>query len=387
MKKIKNLDLVILAILYVVARIALQFTNNKIFGTINIIVWLALLVYLLIANKNTHKRIGNTNFYLKSIALAIVAYLLAFFIMGFVIGFSRSGYDRSLHGIFMNILKYILPIIGIELFRSNVLIPNKEKKSVIIIFTIILILMELDYSLIYNNLRNTERFFQYIATRVLGVITYNIVFSFLVFKGSHAMNLIFRIPKELFILVMPFYPSNWFMDSVFNLLTPAILYFLYRYIITYREKHKVSRRTQGISKIGLIFAVVFSVLLMLFMLGFFKCEPIGILSNSMYPTYSRGDMLIYEKFDESHLKNLEKGSIIIYRIGNQTVAHRVVNVIQENGETLYQTMGDNNNAPDVKYVKISQIQGVYRFHIKYIGYPSVWLHDFFSEQEAIVETK
>ena len=387
MKKIKNLDLVILAILYVVARIAIQFTNNKIFGTINIIVWLALLVYLLIANKNTHKRIGNTKFYLKSIALAIVAYLLAFFIMGFVIGFSRSGYDRSLHGIFMNILKYILPIIGIELFRSNVLIPNKEKKSVIIIFTIILILMELDYSLIYNNLRNTERFFQYIATRVLGVITYNIVFSFLVFKGSHAMNLIFRIPKELFILVMPFYPSNWFMDSVFNLLTPAILYFLYRYIITYREKHKVSRRTQGISKIGLIFAVVFSVLLMLFMLGFFKCEPIGILSNSMYPTYSRGDMLIYEKFDESHLKNLEKGSIIVYRIGNQTVAHRVVNVIQENGETLYQTMGDNNNAPDVKYVKISQIQGVYRFHIKYIGYPSVWLHDFFSEQEAIVETK
>ena len=387
MKKIKNLDLVILAILYVFARIAIQFTNNKIFGTINIIVWLALLVYLLIANKNTHKRIGNTKFYLKSIALAIVAYLLAFFIMGFVIGFSRSGYDRSLHGIFMNILKYILPIIGIELFRSNVLIPNKEKKSVIIIFTIILILMELDYSLIYNNLRNTERFFQYIATRVLGVITYNIVFSFLVFKGSHAMNLIFRIPKELFILVMPFYPSNWFMDSVFNLLTPAILYFLYRYIITYREKHKVSRRTQGISKTGLIFAVVFSVLLMLFMLGFFKCEPIGILSNSMYPTYSRGDMLIYEKFDESHLKNLEKGSIIIYRTGNQTVAHRVVNVIQENGETLYQTMGDNNNAPDVKYVKISQIQGVYRFHIKYIGYPSVWLHDFFSEQEAIVETK
>lgn len=387
MKKIKNIDLVILAILYTITRITIQLTNNKIFGTINLIVWICLLVYLFIANSKTHKRIGNTKFYLKSMALAIIAYLLAYFAMGFITGFSKSGYDRSIHGILMNTLKYILPIIGIELFRSNVLIPNKEKKSVIVLFTILLILMELDYSLIYNNLANTERFFQYIATRVLGIITYNIVFSFLVFKGSHPMNLIFRIPKEMFLLVIPFYPSNWFMESVFNLLTPAILYFLYRYIITYREKHKASRRTQGISKPGLIFAVVFSVLLMLFMLGFFKCEPVGILSNSMYPTFSRGDVLIYEKFDESYLKNLEKGSIIIYRIGNQTVAHRVVNVIQENGETLYQTMGDNNNAPDVKYVKVSQIEGVYRFHIKYIGYPSVWLHDFFNEQEAIVETK
>ena len=387
MRYIKNLDLIIIAIIYTISRIALQLTNNKIFDTINIIIWIALFVYLLISNNKTHKRIGNTKYYLKTMVLAIIAYLLAFFALGFVTGFSKSGYDRSLYGILMNSIRYILPLIGIELFRSNVLIPNKENKLVIVGFTILLMLMEIDYNLINNYLNHTEKLFQYIATSIIAIISYNIVFSFLVFKGSHTMTLIFRIPKELFLLIMPFYPSNWFMESIFNIITPAILYFLYRYVITYREKHKASRRTKGISKVGLITSVTLSVLLMLFMLGFFKCEPIGILSNSMYPTFSRGDIIIYEKFEESYLKNLEKGSIIIYRIGNQSVAHRVVNVIHENGETLYQTMGDNNNAPDTKYVKVSQIQGVYRFHIKYIGYPSVWLNEFFNEQEAVVETK
>ena len=387
MRYIKNLDLIIIAIIYTISRIALQLTNNKIFDTVNIIIWIALFVYLLISNSKTHKRIGNTKYYLKTMVLAIIAYLLAFFALGFITGFSKSGYDRSLYGILMNSIRYILPLIGIELFRSNVLIPNKENKLVIVGFTILLMLMEIDYNLINNYLNHTEKLFQYIATSIIAIISYNIVFSFLVFKGSHTMTLLFRIPKELFLLIMPFYPSNWFMESIFNIITPAILYFLYRYVITYREKHKASRRTKGISKVGLITSVTISVLLMLFMLGFFKCEPIGILSNSMYPTFSRGDIIIYEKFEESNLKNLEKGSIIIYRIGNQSVAHRVVNVIHENGETLYQTMGDNNNAPDTKYVKVSQIQGVYRFHIKYIGYPSVWLNEFFNEQEAVVETK
>ena len=123
------------------------------------------------------------------------------------------------------------------------------------------------------------------------------------------------------------------------------------------------------------------------MLGLFKYEPIAILSNSMHPVYNRGDAIIYEKLSDTDLKKIEKNSIILYRIDNQSVAHRVVNVIQENGSVKYQTKGDNNNAPDMDLVDPSQIQGVYVFHIKYIGYPSVWLNDLFNHQEAKVETK
>ena len=127
--------------------------------------------------------------------------------------------------------------------------------------------------------------------------------------------------------------------------------------------------------------------LVAFMLGAFKCEPVTIVSNSMLPTYSRGDVIIYEKMSSDDLKKLEKNSIIVYRVENQMVAHRVVNVIQDNGTIKFQTKGDNNNGPDTDLVAINQVVGVYRLHLKYIGYPSVWLNDFFNDEEAVVETK
>ena len=87
------------------------------------------------------------------------------------------------------------------------------------------------------------------------------------------------------------------------------------------------------------------------------------------------------------MENIEKNSIIVYKVGSQYVAHRVVEIKKEDGNVSYRTKGDNNNAPDSKYVESEQIIGVYVRHIKYVGFPSVWLNDYFSHEEAVVETK
>ena len=57
--------------------------------------------------------------------------------------------------------------------------------------------------------------------------------------------------------------------------------------------------------------------------------------------------------------------------------HRIVNKIEGNN-TLFETRGDNNNESDSELVQIDQVKGVYIFHIKYIGYPSLWLYDYFN---------
>ena len=50
-------------------------------------------------------------------------------------------------------------------------------------------------------------------------------------------------------------------------------------------------------------------------------------------------------------------------------------------------MGDNNNAPDIKKVDEDQILGKVIFTIPKIGYPSIWLNDFFTNNKKInVET-
>lgn len=133
----------------------------------------------------------------------------------------------------------------------------------------------------------------------------------------------------------------------------------------------------ALEKIVTAITLILAILLILFMLDAFQYEPIAILSNSMSPAFNRGDVVIFKKLKDDELKELSNYSTIIYKIDEQYIAHRIVNKIEENGTTLFQTKGDNNNAPDFDLVQISQIKGVYAFHIKYIGFPTVWLHDYF----------
>ena len=114
------------------------------------------------------------------------------------------------------------------------------------------------------------------------------------------------------------------------------------------------------------------------MIGVFRYEPISILSNSMEPTYSRGDVVIFKKLNNNELADIQIGQIIVYSVGEKNIAHRVVNVIKQNNSAKYQTKGDSNNANDMNLVEINQIQGVYVFHIKYLGFPSIWLYEYFN---------
>ena len=121
-----------------------------------------------------------------------------------------------------------------------------------------------------------------------------------------------------------------------------------------------------------------SVTIIGFMIGIFKYEVISVISNSMSPLFESGDAVIYKKLNNDELKNISEGSIIIYSIGNKNIAHRVVNIIKDNDIILYQTKGDQNNMSDTNLVEINQIKGVYVFCIKYIGFPSVLLYEYFS---------
>ena len=116
--------------------------------------------------------------------------------------------------------------------------------------------------------------------------------------------------------------------------------------------------------------------LICFSLGLLKYEPITILSNSMAPMFNKADIVVYKKLNREELNNIKNNSIIIYTVENKNIIHRVINVIKENDIVRYQTKGDNNNVPDTKLVETNQIKGIYVFHIKYLGIPSVLLYEY-----------
>lgn len=99
-------------------------------------------------------------------------------------------------------------------------------------------------------------------------------------------------------------------------------------------------------------------------------SPFSIQSNSMEPTFSKGDLIIDEKVD---VKSLKVGDIISYfdTVNGQNIikTHRITNITEEKGFYLFNTKGDNNDVEDQTVVFDVDVVGKYA-NVKalYLGY-------------------
>lgn len=97
----------------------------------------------------------------------------------------------------------------------------------------------------------------------------------------------------------------------------------------------------------------------------FGWKPFIVLSGSMEDTIMPGDLILTKEIDALELK---KGDVISFRTNNYTViTHRIINILDEEGERKYYTKGDNNNSADRDPVCNDQIEGIYRYRIPKLG--------------------
>ncbi len=265
--------------------------------------------------------------------------------------------------------------------RGVLVIQNKNNKPALIYITIVLILIGINYNVYSNLFADKEQFFKYNCSNILPSISLGILYTYLTQKGSYMLPLFFRLFNRFLVILLPILPNiDWFITGSIYILSPVLIYILFKYKYT-KEKQDIRKKRENSNvKIGYIITLILAITLICFMLGAFKYEPITILTNSMSTTFNRGDVLIYQKLTDDELKNIPLYSIIVYSIGDQYIAHRVVSITKENDTVFYQTKGDSNNVADTLLVLPNQIKGVYIFHIKYVGFPSVWLHDYFNSE-------
>ena len=106
----------------------------------------------------------------------------------------------------------------------------------------------------------------------------------------------------------------------------------------------------------------------------------------MEPAFYRGDIVLVEKSNllgihEFDPKDVQVGDVVVYDAAwfNQPVIHRIINITEINGTTMYVIKGDNNKSPDPYYVSAEQIHdkvvtiGDNLVVIPKIGYLSLWL--------------
>lgn len=89
-----------------------------------------------------------------------------------------------------------------------------------------------------------------------------------------------------------------------------------------------------------------------------------ITSGSMDPYLQIGDVIAIKEIKQ---EELGKNDIITFNEGEYQVTHRIVDILEENGETVYQTKGDANNTNDSDLVKYENIEGKYVFKIRKVG--------------------
>ena len=88
--------------------------------------------------------------------------------------------------------------------------------------------------------------------------------------------------------------------------------------------------------------------------------PLIVLTDSMYPVIESGDMIICKG---AEAEEIQVGDVIAFfdPAGNGTtiVTHRVIEVVEEDGQLAWRTKGDNNNTEDRLTVTADKLVAVY----------------------------
>ena len=138
-----------------------------------------------------------------------------------------------------------------------------------------------------------------------------------------------------------------------------------------RHLYKLGKILSTIICIIILFLIIFNVTLMVEsyinpneLPSFLGIKSFVIVSESMEPTIMTEDVIF---ITNTSRESLEVGDIISFRIGDYINTHRIIRIEQQNGEEVYITKGDNNNAEDRTPVKFEDIEGKYLFRLPGFG--------------------
>lgn len=89
----------------------------------------------------------------------------------------------------------------------------------------------------------------------------------------------------------------------------------------------------------------------------FGYKPFIVLSNSMEAEIHKGDLVLTKMVNP---KKLKKNDVIAFRDAENTVTtHRIIDIVEKEGEKYFITKGDNNNTQDKNLVEFSDVEGIY----------------------------
>lgn len=326
------------------------------------IVWFAI-------RKRTSSEIAKREVLILSVIMAVIIASLTQF-SGVFLGFRKNPYFVDLDILLKTILPLIVIVITTEIIRL-VLLSQKNGVIDVIAFLICLCADVLATTSI-PNVTSFNRFMDLVGLALFPALVSNVFHHYVTKHYGMLPNIAFRLLMTLYVYFIPrvtAMPDA--LASCIKLFTPVLMLAIV-YIFFSKRKKKAVQRGKKISVVGTTLALLATLSVTMLISCRFQYGAIVIATESMTGEINKGDMIIYERYEDQEIK---EGQVIVFLKNNRRIVHRVVEIEYVGGETRYYTKGDANDGLDSGYRVEEDLFGVTDMKIAHIGYPSLWLRE------------
>lgn len=338
---------------------------------ISAIFWIILLISLIAVGGFPRDKKYLKNSTIKITIIILLIYFLLSYGIGLFTGFTRTIYSHKLIDIIKNITSPLILITVMELVRYLILSKNPNKSQRIIL-TILLVLFEMISISKYYDFASVEKIFLFISITLLPALARGFLCTYITYNVSFVPSLLINLAINLYIYIVPILPNfGNYISSVIGIVLPYIMYKHIKHELEYKEKYSIYAKKFAF-KFATVTTAVLLLILVVLVSGVFNYQIIAIASDSMNPTYNRGDAIIFKKINP---EEIEKNDILVFKQNNTFVTHRVVQIYKSGNEYSFVTKGDNNDDIDNKLVHNEDVIGVVKYIVKYIGLPTVWFNE------------
>ncbi len=342
---------------------------------INPLLWIGICAVAVFLSEGETLRVKDEGNKTQSLIIALIIYLIFYFLLGLIFGYQRTPYSKQIFSILKNLWSFAGIIFFQEYIRNAIIRIENKKALNYVAVTIFFVLVNISFSSMFEHFTDIKETFIYVTSTLIPLFVTGGVLTYLSYIGGSRLPIIYRLFMTVPEFILPIIPGlDWFVTSVLGISVPLAI-FVYLNYVHVSKNERMSRRTKRkYNPVVYIPTFVFVGVVVCFVIGVFKYQPIAVLSGSMSPTFNRGDAVIVKKLNTQEKDELDKNDVIQFVSGSKYVVHRIVEVANdEYGNKLFITKGDANNTSDAGKVKLENVVGKVSCVIPFIGYPSVWL--------------
>ena len=331
----------------------------------------AISIYLLGFKKDKLLKTNKTVIVVGVVTLSI---LFITYAIGFLTGFVRSPYNRGIMGILLNTGSILLLVTSSELLRYQFCTKGNKLNFVLAVITFIMV--DIAYNLNFYNFVDNFVLLEFICVVVLPSVSKNIVMTIFAKNYGYKVPLTYSLIMaryEYIVAITPNYDS--YLRSIVSIVIPIINMLFVNFYLKKAKREDTRNKNIG-SKIFITLCVLFLVFLIGIYSNLFRYWVATIASGSMSPTIEVGDIVVVDKYYAENPQDLVVGDVLVFKVKNTLYTHRIISIVVRNNNYYIRTKGDyKDNAEDSWVVLRGDIVGKVVFKIKYLGLPSVWLHN------------